>query len=54
MSVTFPVTARVRAADGAIWKLDIQHNYDAANIHLRDGRRQLSLNFTIVAHFQEA
>jgi hypothetical protein len=54
VSVTFPVTARVRAADGAIWKLDIKHNYDAANIHLHDDRRQLRLNFTIAAHFQEA
>lgn len=52
-SVTFPVTVRVKMADGAIWKLDIQHNYDAANIQLRDGRRTLRLNFGITAHYQE-
>jgi len=54
VSVTFPLTVQVRMADSAIWKLDIQHNYDATNIHLRDDRRQLRLNFTITAHFQEA
>lgn len=54
VSVTFPVTVRVKAADGAIWKLDIQHNYDATSIHLHDGRRQLRLNFAITAHVQES
>jgi len=53
-SVIFPATVRVKMAEGPIWKLDIQHGYDATNIHLRDGRRQLQLNFTIVAHIQES
>jgi hypothetical protein len=52
-SVTFPLTLRVRMADGPIWKLDIQHCYDATNVHLHDGRRQLRLNFTVVAAVQE-
>ena len=54
LSVTFPVTVRVAAADGAIWNLEIQHNYDATNLHLRDGRRQIRLNFTIIAHLLES
>jgi hypothetical protein len=53
LNVTFPVTVQVRTADGAIWKLDIKHNYDATNIHLRDNHRQIRLNFTITAHIQE-
>ncbi len=53
-SVTFPVTVRVKAPDGAIWKLDVNYNYDAGNIHVRDERRTLRLNFEIAAHFREA
>ena len=53
LSVTFPVTIRVRAEDGAIWKLDIEHSYHATNVHLNDGRRTISLDVRIMAHFQE-
>ena len=53
MRVTFPVTARVMTSDGAIWKLDIRHSYDATNLNLPVDQRQLRLDFEISAHFHE-
>jgi hypothetical protein len=53
-SVTFPLTARVKMVQGSLWKLDIQLGYDASNAHLHDGRRQLRLNFTVIAAVQES
>lgn len=44
----FPVKVRVRVADGSIWIIKIRHGYEARNIHLRDGRRTLRLNFDIL------
>jgi hypothetical protein len=41
-------------ADDALWHLDVEHNYDAVNIHLNDGRRTLRQNFTVVGHRQES
>lgn len=49
LSVTFSLTLRVRAADGARWKLLIRHNYEATHLEKR-GARQLRLNFTILGH----
>jgi hypothetical protein len=54
INVTFPVTALVKTSEGVVWKLDIQQGYDATNVHLHDGRRQLLMNFTIIAHFKES
>lgn len=52
VSITFPLSLRINMPDGALWKLDVEHNYDAANIHLKDGRRSLTQNFTVVGHEQ--
>lgn len=46
--VTFLVTVEVRASDGALWFVDIRHNYEASDIHRR-GLRKLRLNFGVVA-----
>lgn len=54
VSVTFPLALRIRMADDALWHLDVEHNYDAVNIHLNDGRRTLRQNFTVVGHRQES
>lgn len=52
LSVTFPITARVKAADGEIWKLEIQHNYEATGVNLGSGRK-LRLNFGLKASSRE-
>jgi len=52
LRATFLLTVRVAAADGAVWRLQIRHGYEASNIHFRDAR-QLRLNFTIMAHHRE-
>jgi hypothetical protein len=52
-SVTFPVSLRVKSANGAIWKLDVEHNYHATNLDFPD-KFQLRLNFTIVGSQAES
>jgi hypothetical protein len=52
-SVTFPILLRVKAANGAIWKLEVQHNYQASNLDVPD-KFQLRLNFTIIGHEAES
>lgn len=54
ISVTFPLSLRIKMPNEALWKLDVEHNYEAANIHLRDGRRTLTQNFSVVGHEQES
>ncbi|MDB5766079.1 MAG: hypothetical protein JWQ61_893 [Collimonas fungivorans] len=49
----FPMALRVRAANGAVWKLDVEHSYQATNLDVPD-EFQLRLNFTIVGHQVEA
>lgn len=49
----FPIALRVRAANGAVWKLDVEHSYQATNLDVPD-EFQLRLNFTIVGHQVEA
>ena len=49
-SITFPLALRIRMADNALWHLDVEHNYDAVNLHLNDERRTLTQNFTVVGH----
>ena len=51
--VTFPISLRVRAANGAVWRLDVEHGYQATNLDLPD-KFQLRLNFTITGHQAEA
>jgi len=48
-SILFPISLRVRSANGAIWKLDVEHSYHATNLDLTD-KFQLKLNFTIIGH----
>mgnify|MGYP003580293875 CR=1 FL=1 len=52
VSVTFPLALRIKMADDALWNLDVEHNYDAVNVHLNDGRRTLTQNFSVVGHQQ--
>lgn len=49
----FPISLRVRAANGAVWRLDVEHSYQATNLDVPD-QFQLRLNFTIVDHQAEA
>ena len=51
--VTFPISLRVRAANGSVWRLDVEHSYQATNLDVPD-KFQLRLNFTIVGHQAEA
>jgi hypothetical protein len=50
VSVTFPMALEVRSDDAALWGLDVNLSYVAANIHLTDQRRTLRLDFVILAH----
>lgn len=52
VSVTFPLVLHIKMADDALWNLDVEHNYDAVNVHLNDGRRTLTQNFSVVGHQQ--
>ena len=52
MSITFPLTVRVRASNGAMWLLDVMHNYQASHMD-RQGEFELRLNFTIVGSRSE-
>lgn len=47
LSVTFPVSLRVKAANDVVWELDVQHNYHATNLDIPD-QFNLQLNFTVV------
>lgn len=49
----FPVSLRIRAADGVVWRLDVEHSYQVTNMDV-PGEFQLRLNFTIVGHQVEA
>lgn len=51
-SVTFPLAVRVRASNGKVWRLDINHNYAASNLDT-PGKQQLSLNFGVVGQNAE-
>ena len=51
--VTFPISLRVRAANGSVWRLDVEHSYQATNLDVSD-KFQLRLNFMIVGHQAEA
>lgn len=45
----FPLSLRVRSANGAVWRLEVEYGYQATNLDLPD-EFQLRLNFTIVGH----
>src|SRR4030065_2059151 len=45
-SVTFPLAVRVRASNGEVWRLDVNHNYVATNLD-EPGQQKLALNFGI-------
>ena len=46
-SVTFPLVVKVRASNGKIWKLSIEHNYLATNLNI-PGQHRLKLNFKVI------
>ncbi|MFV8604020.1 hypothetical protein ACNRDG_06830 [Ralstonia pseudosolanacearum] len=45
-SVTFHISLRVQAGDGRVWRLRVQHNYQASGLDV-PGKFQLKLNFTV-------
>ncbi|MBX9432384.1 hypothetical protein KY487_24425 [Ralstonia pseudosolanacearum] len=45
-SVTFHISLRVQAGDGRVWRLRVQHNYQASGLDVA-GKFQLRLNFTV-------
>jgi hypothetical protein len=47
-SVTFPIMLRVKAGNGAVWDLNVKHNYHASNLDV-PGNHKVRLNFTIVS-----
>lgn len=49
----FPISLRVRSANGAVWRLDVEHSYQATNLDEPD-EFQLRLAFTILRHQIEA
>jgi hypothetical protein len=52
LSVTFPLVVRVRASNGKVWQLDINHNYFGTNLDV-PAKRKLDLNFGIVGQNAE-
>ncbi|MGE7955219.1 hypothetical protein ACQKQA_01245 [Pseudomonas sp. NPDC089530] len=48
----FPISLRVRAANGVVWKLDVEHSYQATDLDV-PGKFKLRLNFTIIGHLVE-
>lgn len=50
VSITFSLSLRIKTTDGAHWRLEIENNYVAANIHVGKDRRTLTQNFSVVAH----
>jgi hypothetical protein len=52
LSITFPLSLRVRAGNGSIWRLNVMHNYHATNMDNSD-RFNLRLNFMIIEHQAE-
>ncbi|WP_139236824.1 hypothetical protein [Rugamonas rubra] len=51
--VKFPISLRVRTANTTIWRLDVEHSYQATNIDV-PGEFQLRLNFAIIGNQIEA
>jgi len=51
-SVTFPIMLRVKAGNGAVWNLNVKHNYHANNLDV-PGSHKVQLNFTIVSQATE-
>jgi hypothetical protein len=51
-SITFPLALRIKMVNNSLWCLDVEHNYNAVNIHLNDDRRSLTQNFAVVGHQQ--
>ena len=51
-SVTFPLAIRVRASNGKVWRLDVNHNYLATDLD-KPGQHKLTLNFGIVDQHAE-
>lgn len=45
-SVTLHISLRVQAGDGRVWRLRVQHNYQASGLDV-PGKFQLKLNFTV-------
>ncbi|MGE8179851.1 hypothetical protein [Pseudomonas fluorescens] len=50
--VVFPISLRVRVANGVVWKLDVEHSYQATDLDV-PGKFKLRLNFTIIGHLAE-
>jgi hypothetical protein len=51
--VTFPLTVRVKTP-GAVWKLDVQHSYEATDGGNNDGQTNIRMHFAVQSHEQEA
>jgi hypothetical protein len=51
--VTFPLTVRVKTP-GAVWKLDVQHSYEATDRGDNDGQTNVRMHFAVQSHEQEA
>lgn len=46
--VTFALTLRIKMADGVLWEVDVDHGYEAKNVHLTDGQRSLTQKFSVI------
>jgi hypothetical protein len=52
--VIFPLTVRVRTPQGALWKLDVLHSYEATDSGTGDGQANVRTQFAVQAHEQMA
>jgi hypothetical protein len=50
---TFPLTVRVRTPQGAVWKLEVQHSYEATDRGTGDGQANIRTQFAVMSHEQE-
>jgi uncharacterized HAD superfamily protein len=50
--VTFPLAVKVRASNGKVWKLTVEHNYFATNLDM-PGQHRLEQNFKVVDQHAE-
>ena len=51
--IVFPLTVRVRTPQGAVWKLDVQHSYEATDRGTGDGQTDVRMQFVVRSHEQE-
>jgi hypothetical protein len=50
---TFPLTVRVRTPQGSVWKLAVQHSYEATDRGTGDGQTNIRTQFAVTSHEQE-